>query len=158
MANSAQVPVGIEQNPGYLNTINGQNPGAGFWFQMFTFRAGSKLQMYCTATFSPVSNGRKKRSTDDDESHEFTLTFRVLDDGELNPMNPDVPVITAIQENAIEQDEDVDDEIDARSIPLLAQALGNDSEISEVRINQVTNQTKHLYRSRPKSKSRRHSC
>ena len=132
MANSAQVPVGIEQNPGYLNSINGQNPGAGFWFQMFTFRAGSKLQMYCTATFSPVSNGRKKRSTDDDESHEFTLTFRVLDDGELNPMDPDVPVITAIQEN---EDED---EIDARSIPLLAQALGNDSEISEVRINQIT--------------------
>merc|ERR1712150_40528 len=123
------VPVGIEQNPGFLNSVNSQNPGAGFWFQMFTFRAGSKLQMYCSATFSPVANGRKKRSTDEDELHEFTLTFRVLDDGELNPIDPDVPVITAFQESPIKED---DDEIDARSIPLLAQALGNDSEVSEI--------------------------
>ena len=127
MANSAEVPVGVEQNPGFLNSVDGQNPGAGFWFQMFTFQAGSKLQMYCSATFSPVANGRKKRSTDEDESHEFTLTFRVLDDGELNPTDPDVPLITAFQESDEEED------IDARSIPLYAhELLGNDSEVSEV--------------------------
>ena len=42
MANSQQVPVGVERNPGMLTPASG-NPGAGFWFQMFTFRAGSKL-------------------------------------------------------------------------------------------------------------------
>ena len=126
MANSQQVPVGVERNPGMLTPASG-NPGAGFWFQMFTFRAGSKLQMFCSATFSSANSGRKRRSAEEeeeDEEHEFTLTFRVLEDGELNPVDPDVPVITGMTESPIQSYED---EIQGRSIPLLADALSNDS-------------------------------
>ena len=123
MANSQQVPVGVERNPGMLTPASG-NPGAGFWFQMFTFRAGSKLQMFCSATFSSVNSGRKRRSAEEeDEEHEFTLTFRVLDDGELNPVDPDVQIITGMTETPIDSFE----EIEGRSIPLLADALSNDS-------------------------------
>ena len=70
----------MEKNPGMLNSGLPGNSGAGFWFQVFTYRTGSKLQLYCSARFTPVSQnglGRKRRSTEEaEEDHEVShVTF-----------------------------------------------------------------------------------
>lgn len=65
----------MEKNPGMLNSGMPGNSGAGFWFQVFTYRTGSKLQLYCSARFTPVQNGlgRKRRSTEEvEEDHEVS--------------------------------------------------------------------------------------
>ena len=73
--NLKDTPVGMEKNPGMLNSGMPGNSGAGFWFQVFTYRTGSKLQLYCSARFTPVQNGlgRKRRSTEEvEEDHEVS--------------------------------------------------------------------------------------
>ena len=81
---NAVVPTGVEMNPGHLNGGSNGNQGAGFWFQVFTYRAGSRLQLFCTANFTPHM-GRKRRSADEleeeleTETHEIFIKLRVFD-------------------------------------------------------------------------------
>ena len=77
------VPTGMEMNPGTINGGVSGNQGAGFWFQVFTYRAGSRLQLYCTAEFKPAGHGISRRSAEEEahlepESHEIFIKIRVF--------------------------------------------------------------------------------
>jgi len=101
---NSDTPVGIEKNPGMLNSGMPGNSGAGFWFQVFTYRTGSKLQLYCSARFTPFNNGlgRKRRSTEEEEEdHEIAINLRVFEEVPESINAMEIPTILESQEERI---------------------------------------------------------